>query len=337
MAATLNGVRAEVARHSIAAQSRRLLPGDLVEVRAWEDIRSTLDDRGCAAGLPFMPEMVRHCGRRFLVWRRVEKTCVEGDRMRRLEHVVYLEDLRCDGSGHDGCEKECRFFWHEAWLRPVDDAGVAPVVVPAQATQSVFPYPTTTAPGRYRCQSTELLGATRRLSKLDPRQYLRDLRDGTWSPRQMAWFLWSAFVYRVRAVLAGRRAPLQSDARQTISQALDLRPGELVEVKSGAEIAATLDRRGRNRGLEFTVYMLPFVGGRFLVRRPVRRIILETTGEMRELQHTVTLENSTCDGCVRWGGCPRDVFHFWREVWLKRVEPGPGTCGYHHGTPGVQP
>ncbi len=57
------------------------------------------------------------------------------------------------------------------------------------------------------------------------------------------------------------------------------------------------------------------------VRRPVRRIILETTGEMRELRHTVTLEQVTRDGCVRWGGCPRDVFHLWREAWLRRVEP----------------
>lgn len=301
---------------------RRFLPGEVVEVRPWDDIRRTLDASGRTAGLPFMPEMLRHCGGRFRVWRRVEKTCVEGDRIRRLEHAVYLEDLRCDGSGHDGCEKECRILWHEAWLRPAGHGEAAQAPGEQAPTAGAFPFPVRLGQGRYLCQSTLLLDATRALAKLDPRQYVRDLRDGTWRPREMAWFFWRAFAYRVRAVLAGLPpAGLSGTASRTESEGLGLRPGELVEVKDREEIAATLDRRGRNRGLEFTAYMLPFIGRRFAVRRPVRRIILETTGEMRELRHTVTLEQVTCDGCVRWGGCPRDVFHLWREAWLRRVEP----------------
>ena len=35
--------------------------------------------------------------------------------------TVYLEDLRCDGSGHDGCQAGCRIYWKDAWLRRVDD------------------------------------------------------------------------------------------------------------------------------------------------------------------------------------------------------------------------
>ena len=33
--------------------------------------------RGASDGLPFMPEMLEHCGRRLRVSRRAEKTCVE--------------------------------------------------------------------------------------------------------------------------------------------------------------------------------------------------------------------------------------------------------------------
>ena len=32
---------------------------------------------------------------------------------------MLLEDLRCDGSAHDGCQAECRVFWKEAWLKRV--------------------------------------------------------------------------------------------------------------------------------------------------------------------------------------------------------------------------
>ena len=59
-------------------------------VRPLKEILTTLDARGTLRGLPFMPEMMSFCGQRFSVWRRVEKTCVEGDRMRRMEGVVFV-------------------------------------------------------------------------------------------------------------------------------------------------------------------------------------------------------------------------------------------------------
>ena len=71
-----------------------------------------------------MPEMVRLIvGRRYTVSRRVDKICdtVSGSGSRRTYSTVYLEDLRCDGSGHDGCQAACRIYWKDAWLRRVDD------------------------------------------------------------------------------------------------------------------------------------------------------------------------------------------------------------------------
>mgnify|MGYP001047153921 CR=1 FL=1 len=63
--------------------------------------------------------------------------------------------------------------------------------------------------------------ATRPLSKLDVRQYVRDLRDGTWRPQEMAWFFWSAFAYRVRAVLTGlRSAGIRGSGTRTASEVL---------------------------------------------------------------------------------------------------------------------
>jgi len=95
--------------------------GDLVEVRSSAEILQTLDADGTLDGLPFMPEMSRFCGKRFQVSRRAEKTCVDGDDIREFKNndVIFLEELRCDGSAHDGCGRSCSIFWKTAWVKPV--------------------------------------------------------------------------------------------------------------------------------------------------------------------------------------------------------------------------
>src|SRR5882672_8382439 len=102
--------------------------GDVVEVKNAAEILSTLDDGGALEGLPFMPEMVQYCGHSFVVDKRANKVCdtVHYTGSRHLPDAVLLVELRCDGSGHDGCQAECRPFWKEAWLRRVDGATAQP-------------------------------------------------------------------------------------------------------------------------------------------------------------------------------------------------------------------
>ena len=65
------------------------------------------------------------------------------------------------------------------------------------------------------------------------------------------------------------RSRMQADDRQvsegTASEQLDLRVGELVEVRSEQEILATLDEHGRLDGLPFMPEMLQFAGQRLRV------------------------------------------------------------------------
>ena len=98
-------------------------PGDLVRVRSAGEILATLDEDGAVGGIPFMPEMIRHVDRRFRVSKRVEKICwyTPESSSRRLPDTVLLEELRCDGAAHGGCQAECRIYWKEAWLERVDD------------------------------------------------------------------------------------------------------------------------------------------------------------------------------------------------------------------------
>ncbi len=105
-----------------------LRPGDLAEVKGPDEILQTLDADGTLDRLPFMPEMVELCGKRFRVAKRVMKACYTGtnlyDAMRgfRGNDVVTLDGVRCSGAAHDGCQKACQIFWRDAWLRKVDRA-----------------------------------------------------------------------------------------------------------------------------------------------------------------------------------------------------------------------
>ena len=99
-----------------------LRAGDVIEVRTEEEILRTLDADGKLDGLPFMPEMLSFCGQRYRVRARAHKACdtIDWQQFRRMESAVHLEELRCDGSAHGGCQAGCLLFWKEAWLRPVD-------------------------------------------------------------------------------------------------------------------------------------------------------------------------------------------------------------------------
>src|SRR5258705_3702676 len=112
----------EAAKHASGlAGSMRLWPGEWVKVRSFAEISTTLDDRGRLDGLPFMPEMLKYCGQRFRVYKSAHKTCdtiQDWTTMRRMTHAVHLQDLRCDGAAHGGCQAGCLLFWKIAWLKP---------------------------------------------------------------------------------------------------------------------------------------------------------------------------------------------------------------------------
>jgi hypothetical protein len=106
----------------------------------------------------------------------------------------------------------------------------------------------------------------------------------------------------------------------SIERSLNLQPGDWVEVKSKEEILETLDEKGRFRGLYFMPGMAVHCGKRLRVYKRLERMILEATGELRDVKNTVLLEGAMCPGVGM--RCDRSCFYFWREAWLKRAEPG---------------
>lgn len=309
--------------------------GDVVEVRSASEIVATLDAQGQLNGMPFMPEMVSFVGQRFRVSRRVEKICdtIAATGSRRMHDTLYLEDLRCNGSHHGGCQAGCRIYWKEEWLRRVDDFELPNgTPEPPEELQTIAHRGTRPCekqgddPQIWSCQATEAFRASEPLKTSDLRQYWREMKNGNFNPaRLMGLLIRGLFMELVSRLGLLKPTPYRGPGeQQTMSSEPErLKPGDFVRVRTPAEIAVTLDGEGLNRGLSFDREMVPFCGRVLRVKDKVRRIIDDKTGRMLTIpKDCIILEGAVCSGersVGRWF-CPREIHAYWRESWLQKIE-----------------
>lgn len=345
----------------MVAQKSKLKAGDFIEVRSKEEILGTLDRNGCLDGLPFMPEMFKHCGQRLRVFKRAHKTCdtINWSGSRRLIQTVHLEDIRCTGQAHGGCQAECLIFWKEAWLkRPAICDTKSQASPPSVGRQKCTEAEVVAACRRpqqeenpdpvYSCQATQMLQASSPLSTSDWHQYWEDFASGNCSlgwmlgvacyalhysllqrskpggrfRRILYWIYSGVQLIRGRPRIHPRATGKIPPGAPTPSAKLNLQPGELVRIKSFDEIRKTIDEDYKNRGMKWDAELVPYCGGTYRVKKRVERIIDEKTGRMMGLKSdAIILENVFC----RSGYsncryfCPRSIYPYWREIWLERV------------------
>jgi hypothetical protein len=295
-------------------------------VRSREEILSTLDQNGCLDGLPFMPEMFAFCERRLRVYKRAHKTCdtICWSGSLRVTNAVHLENVRCDGQAHGGCQADCLIFWKEAWLQrasavPRAEERAGPLLIDVSADS---PRPTerdvlanacktgaaATDEPVYVCQATQLLQASTPLPWWDLRQYWEDYTSGNFSLKWMSgvifyanynalmnagrkWGLRNPLNWVYDAVQKLRRRPPHPRAlgripagAPTPAANLNLQPGEMVRVKSFEAIRDTFDCEYRNRGMKWDAEMVPYCDRVYRVRKRVQKIIDEKTGKMQHLK-----------------------------------------------------
>jgi hypothetical protein len=336
--------------------------GEWIEVRNKEEILRTLDKTGQFEGLPFMPQMFEFCGRRLQVGKRAHKTCdtVNDYKGRRMENAVHLEGIRCNGLAYGGCQAGCLIFWKEAWIKrvaepvsssssPNGQSGEAAASVSGCREEDVWagtrsPDSNDASDPVYLCQATQVPAATQPLEWWDLRQYLEDLTSGNVGPRRMACgFVYMGYRTLINAGIGlGRPLRWLYDASiglrrgfpyprksgnirvgaKTPDAKLDLKPGDLVRVKSYEEILATLDADNKNRGLYFDAEMVPYCGRIFRVLKRVERIVNEKTGRITKFRNPcIILEGVVCE--ARYSECrlfcPRAIYSYWREIWLERI------------------
>jgi hypothetical protein len=308
----------EVMLNVVADSCTTCRRGAMVQVRSLQEIAATLDADGKRDGLPFMPEMAEYCGGTFRIHRIVARTCVEGaGGMRTIPDAVFLEDVRCTGKHHGGCQRRCLIFWKTAWLKPAggdiefDDVG--------KLSESPIPDLPVMNNGTYVCQSTCLAEATAPDRRNPLGQLIQDLVKREISVPRLFRILITSVRNKARAWMGrGTVGQLAGTKKTTPVVELNLQAGELVQVRSRSEIEATLDENGRNQGLSFDPEMLDCCGRVYRVAGRIERMIHETTHKMIDLKNTVSLEGACCEG-VHSRNCPRANYLMFREAWLKRV------------------
>jgi hypothetical protein len=240
-----------------------------------------------------------------------------------------LEGPRCDGSSHGGCKHGCRIYWKQAWLRPINAETAEIRSADDEIDKLRSRLKVKSDELRYFCQSTELLRST---EDFPPERHQRirialtEIRNGDIGLLRALQLLARFFRQRILKRLRGDNW-LRGPHKQTPKQSLNLQPGELVRVKSRAEIVKTLDHSMSNRGLGLCHEMMRCCGRVAKVRYRVDRLINEKTGVMREIADTVTLSDirgnrSLAEECLcagEPGDCPRGELMYWREIWLERV------------------
>ena len=318
--------------------SRALRRGDLVEVKSAVEILNTLDNDGLLEKLPFMPEMIQYCGQRYVVDKRAEKI---GDTIfysgsRKLPNTVLLEDLRCDGSAHDGCQADCRIFWKESWLRRVQSKEKTTPISTENENSSAklndiitrYIKKIKNIDGKeeevYRCQATELFNASIQLHLLDPIPYVREFTCGNVSfSHFLRISLKALYMEPLRKLGFFPHVFLKGKCKgSTPEDELNLQPGDWVKIKSKEEIIETLNERGSTKGLWFDREMLAYSGGTYRVKQRIKRFIDDRNGKMIQLKREpVTLEGvvDTGNNMMRRWFCCRQIYPYWRESWLHRV------------------
>ncbi|RVX46650.1 hypothetical protein EDD27_9542 [Nonomuraea polychroma] len=114
---------------------------------------------------------------------------------------------------------------------------------------------------------------------------------------------------------------------------MDLKVGDVVEVRTEAEILATLDERGELDGLPFMPEMLAYSGRRLTVHKVAHKLCdTQTRSGLRKMDSAVHLTGARCDGSAH-GGCQTACSLYWKEAWIKRVEPGPEPAGARPAAP----
>lgn len=102
--------------------SMTLQAGDIVRVRSWQEIESTLDPFKELKGCAFLAEMQQYCDTTQRVLQVMERFLDERDyKVKKVRGLVLLEQVICHGTPVFGrCDRCCHLFWREEWLEKVE-------------------------------------------------------------------------------------------------------------------------------------------------------------------------------------------------------------------------
>ena len=112
----------------------------------------------------------------------------------------------------------------------------------------------------------------------------------------------------------------KSSAPVAHTTAPSLKTGDLVRVRSGGEIQATLNHWRQLKGCTFMPEMEQYCGTVQRVLKPMERFVDERDLRVKKCKGIILLEGLHCQGAADFGRCDRSCFFFWRQEWLEKIE-----------------
>jgi len=126
-------------------------------------------------------------------------------------------------------------------------------------------------------------------------------------------------TYSKRAENRAARAAAPATAPAAAVAGL-LKAGDMVRVRSRAEIQATLDPWKELKGCAFLESMWPYCGTTQRVLQAMERFLDERDYKVKRVRGMVLLEGVLCRGTPVFGRCDRCCHFFWRQEWLEKME-----------------
>ncbi|MBN1348942.1 hypothetical protein JXJ21_05995 [candidate division KSB1 bacterium] len=129
------------------------------------------------------------------------------------------------------------------------------------------------------------------------------------------------YIRNIRRKMKLRKAKylIKNDIQQTYKK--NLKPGDIVKVRSKEQIMKTLDKNNKHEGCSFMKEMWQYCGTNQTVLKKVEYFFDEGKNRMRRTRRIVLLKGLHCSG--EWPifkqKCDRYCLFFWKEAWLEKI------------------
>jgi hypothetical protein len=150
-------------------------------------------------------------------------------------------------------------------------------------------------------------------------QYVDEMgQKNTWLNENLQYLVRKFRWYKKRMLQSLRPNSKTGNISQVNQE--QIQPGDIVRVRSKAEIGRVLNRFRKTRGCTFQVGMYEYCDKEFKVVKKVDYFFDETKQKMCKCNGIYLLDGAICRGKTAYlAPCGRNCFFFWQASWLEKV------------------
>jgi hypothetical protein len=139
----------------------------------------------------------------------------------------------------------------------------------------------------------------------------------TWFVDKLQYYMRKYRYYKKRIIVHLRSINPRSSSPPNQDE---IKPGDIVRIRSTAEVKQTLDRFGKIKGCSFLKNQYAFCGKKCKVFKKVDYFFDESRQKMLKSSNLYFLEGVYCNGNSAYlKPCDRNCFHYWHKNWLEKI------------------